>query len=619
MCGFAGWFAGLWSGWEAEEVGCRLERRGPDDAGEWVCPEGMCHLVFRRLAIVDLSEAGHQPMVSHDEGSVLVFNGEVYNFRELRVELEREGRVFRSGTDTEVVLEGLQTWGRGFLGRLNGMFGLAWYDRRARTVLLARDHAGIKPLYWRRDPAGGGVAFSSQLNCLVTVPWGGGAEVDAEVLEVYLRWHHVPPALGLLRNTGQVAPGGWIEVGPGGAWREGRWWSLPDEAPESDLHGEEALEGLGAVLDRAVRRQRIADVPLGVYLSGGVDSPLVTAVARRQTDGGLRAFTIGNPGWGQDEGAMAAAYAARLDVTHRLTEIRGEDALAVLGEVREASYEPLGDFSIVPTLLVSRLARTEVTVVLSGDGGDELFFGYERPWSLLRHAGDWRWPGWVRRCLYGAGKIGLLGRRSGSLLAPSPGAYYSGVNSRLSEAWLRRLAPDLRGGLKGFDLYAEPATRGIRDLAHFSRRAEYYGQMQRCLKKVDMASMHNSLEVRVPLLDREVVELSLRLDPMECLRGGERKAPLRDLLAREVGEELISRRKMGFSVPLAGWLRGPWKGVVEDTLFGGKLMPSGMFDVRELRTLWNEHLEGRADHKWTLWTLLSLQWWAQRWLGAPSR
>jgi asparagine synthase (glutamine-hydrolysing) len=616
MCGICGIFTIDQAAGQAEyaraiqTMTARMQRRGPDDQGAWSDPAGHLALGFRRLAVIDPTPAGHQPMISADGRSVIVLNGEIYNFQELRGELEGQGVRFRSHSDTEALLEALNRWGLEALGRLNGMFALAWYHLPSQRLVLARDHAGIKPLYYFVHPAGKGLAFASQLDVLLHTPWGEPGAARLDVLRLYLRLHHIPPPYGLLENTFQLEPGQFLVVHPDGRLERRAWWRLPRD-PEPDLRGERALEALSEALDNAVRRQRIADVPLGVFLSGGVDSPLVTAVARAQTGPDLKAFTIGNPGWGQDESSEASAYAQRLGVDHRLYPVSGAEALAAIGQVMAAQYEPLGDFSILPTLLVSRYARPEVTVALSGDGGDELFFGYERPLSLLRDGADFRWPWPMRLGLYAAGKTGLGPRRSDVLVLQSPGDYYFEVNCRVKEADLRRFAPGLPALPGDFGLYRAGRYQGLRHLAGYSRYVEFYGQLQRGLKKVDMASMHHSLEARVPFLDREIIDLSLRIDPFECMRDGQRKVVLRELLSRYVPAELIPRPKRGFAVPMGEWLRGPLRPLVEETLFGSDLYPSGVFDRQGLRRYWQEHLDGQRDHKWGLWTLLALQWWAR--------
>lgn len=592
-----------------------MVRRGPDDAGFWADPNGRLQLGFRRLSILDLTPAGHQPMVAADGRSVIVFNGEIYNFSELRHELEQVGVQFRSRSDTEVLLEALNQWGLAAFAKLNGMFAFAWYDRRERVLVLARDHAGIKPLYYFIHPAGRGLAFASQYNVLLHTPWGEPGPVREDVLRLYLRLHHIPPPYGLLANTYQVPPGSYLLVHPDGRQEMRTWWKIPED-PEPEFRGEPAVELLAATLDRVINRQRVADVPLGVFLSGGVDSPLVTAVASRQTGPDLKAFTIGNPGWWQDETQEALNYAQAMGVCHRLEPVQGEEALAAIPEVMAGQHEPFGDFSILPTLLVSRFARKEITVALSGDGGDELFFGYERPLSLLRGGKEFRWPWQIRVVLYGLGKLGIGPRRSDVIVARSPGQYYFEVNCRIKDADLNLFAPELQGLPADFAIYADAKSWGLPDLANFSRRVEFYGQLQRCLKKVDMASMYHSLEVRVPLLDRDIIDLSLRIDPFYSMHDGLRKAVLRETLARFVPADIIPMPKRGFAVPLGEWLRGPLRPLVEQTLFERTLYPDGLFKLVGLRRYWDEHLSGQREAKWGLWTLLALQWWAETHLKA---
>jgi asparagine synthase (glutamine-hydrolysing) len=595
-----------------------MVRRGPDDEGFWADPDGHLYLGFRRLAILDTSPAGHQPMISTDGRSIIVFNGEIYNFLELRHELEQAGVRFRSRSDTEVLLEALSHWGPDAVSRLNGMFAFAWYDMHERRLVLARDHAGIKPLYYFVHPAGRGLAFASQFNALLHTPWGQPGDLRLDVLKLFMRLHHIPPPYGLLQNTYQLEPGHLLLVKHDGTVEKRSWWKLPRNQ-DPKLRPEAALEALAEATEAAVRRQRIADVPLGVFLSGGVDSPIVTAVARKQTGPSLKAFTIGNPGWRQDESEAARTYARHLDVDHWIHPVTGQEALAAVQDVITAQHEPFADFSILPTLLVSRFARSLVTVGLSGDGGDELFFGYERPLSLLRNGSDFRWPWPVRIALYAAGKYRLRPQRSETIISRTPGHYYFEVNSRLAEEDLRSFAPDLDSLPTDFNLYAFDGYQDLRHLANYSRWVEFYGQMQRCLKKVDMASMHHSLEVRVPLLDRDVIDVSLQMDPFDCTRNGTRKAPLRDLLARYVPAEIIPKAKRGFAVPLGDWLRGPLRELVEDTIFSGDLYPHALFNRRGLRQYWESHLSGARDLKWGLWTLLTLQWWAGAHLKASTK
>jgi asparagine synthase (glutamine-hydrolysing) len=554
-------------------------------------------------------------MVAADGRSVIVFNGEIYNFPELRAQLEQNGVRFRSRSDTEVLLEALNLWGVTAIPRLNGMFAFAWYDTTNRTLILARDHAGIKPLYYFTHPQG--LAFSSQFNALLHTHWGEPGPIREDVLRLFLRLHHIPAPFGLLENTFQLEPGHYLVVRPDGSINKKSWWTLPSEF-DTDLSGQRALEATAKAIDEAVRRQRIADVPLGVFLSGGVDSPLVTAVARQQMSSELKAFTIGNPGWRQDESETAKVFAQLLDVDHYVHSTGGNEALQTIDDVIDAQHEPFADFSIIPTLLISRFAKNKITVALSGDGGDELFFGYERPLSLLKSGNDFSRPWPIRVALFTAGKYGVGTKRSDVIVARTPGHYYFEVNCRLNEDDLRRMAPGLKSFPTSFDLYKSNGTRKPLDLANYSRHVEFYGQLQRGLKKVDMASMHNSLEVRVPLLDREVIEQSLRIDPFECMRGGVRKSILRHLLSRFIPAEAIPTPKLGFAVPLGDWLRGPLRQLAEDTLLSGDLYPTGVFDRKAVQKYCHQHLSGGRDLKWGIWTLLTLQWWATKHLNVKT-
>jgi asparagine synthase (glutamine-hydrolysing) len=587
-----------------------LTRRGPDDAGSWIDSQGRLAFGFRRLAVLDLSTAGNQPMHSQDGRSILVMNGEIYNFKTLRQALENQGLAFRTRTDSEVLLEALNTWGLDdTLERANGMFAFAWYERDKKQLTLARDHAGIKPLYYAIH-LGRGLTFASQFNVLLWGPWGIPGEVNYTALRLYLKLHHLPPPHTLHENAFQLEPGTYLRIDPDNTIEKKRWWQLPRRVEGGFTPVKKAIDQLAGVLDETVARQRIADVPLGVLLSGGVDSPLVSALTRQQVGPELKAFTISIPGWWQDESKDARRYAQAIGLDHHVIEISGEQALGAIEAVIQAQHEPFADFSIIPTLLVSQYAKPKITVALSGDGGDELFFGYERPLSLLRNGADFRWPRLARLGLYSSGKYGLIPKKSDVIVNKSPGHYYFGVNSRLSDGNLKRLAPEVEQLRQDLDLYAFDGYRGELDLANYSRYVEFYGQLQRGLKKVDMASSHYALEVRVPLLDRQVIDLSLQMDPFEMMHGGQRKWVLRKLLETHVPAEIIPTSKRGFAIPLGDWLRGPLKDRVEGTLFDRPLYPQGVFDRSALEDYWKNHLSGAVDHKWGLWTLLALQWWA---------
>lgn len=602
-----------------------LARRGPDDQGDFADPAGHLRLGFRRLAILDLSAAGHQPMLSASGRSVIVMNGEIYNFPELRRELEADGHHLRSRSDTEVLLEHLEKSGLAILPRLSGMFAFAWYEIAEKRLTLARDPFGIKPLHLHL-PGDGRLAFASQLDTLRLGPWASpGDGLNPESLGLFLRLSHLPAPYGFYPGTSQLPPGSFLRCDARGQIERGVYYEFPENETPFRESRAALLDRLEPVLAEATRRHRLADVPLGVFLSGGIDSPLVAAMTRQQTSAELATFTLASPGWDQDEGPAARAYAQALGLTPRVLELDENILLESLDDLSTALTEPLADFSLLPTLLVSRLARQEVKVVLSGDGGDELFFGYERPLSLIRDGAAFAWPRPIRRALYLAGRLrGLFGgrRRSDTITFPTPGDYYLAVNQRFPEMTLRRLAPDLPGLPADFGLYRCPETGDWRDLLRFARRAEIGGQLQRGLKKVDMASMYHGLEARVPLLDRELAALAASIDPLSHLEGPtrelERKTLLRGLLERQVPAALLPQRKLGFSLPLAHLLRGPLRQRVEATLLDQDLQPAGLFRRSEVERLWRSHLRGEHDAKWEIWALLTLQFFFDRKIpGSP--
>lgn len=609
MCGFAGVIraptAATGRGW-AEWGASHMIRRGPDDQGAWSDDEAGVHLAFRRLSIMDLSHHGHQPMVGHDGASVLVFNGELYGHATLRRELEGRGAVFRGTSDTEVVLAALDHWGQAALDRFDGMFAFAWWHGPSRRLVLARDHAGIKPLFYATAPSGPGVCFGSQYDVVVNSPWGVPS-VDPASLALYLELHHVPAPHGLLTRTGQLEPGELLVIEDGRIASRRRWWTLPT-ATQTE-RGDAAVDHVEAVLTEAITEQMVADRPVGTFLSGGVDSALVTSMAADVVTQPLQSFTVSFPGAASDEAAKAEAFAKAIGVDHHLIRLTADDALAAVDDAIAASGEPVGDFSIIPTTVLTGFAASRVTVALSGDGGDELFYGYERPWSLMRSGRWFTQPRTIRRARYFAGR-GLprvLPPVSEAITATSPGAYYRSVNSR-SKALRQRLGPDLTAppDLWWFDTPDRLDRQGLIEL---TRTAEYYGQLQRVLRKVDLASMHHSLEVRVPVLSRKMVELSGLMDTDFCLRAGQRKGPLRDLLARRVPNVAQQTTKQGFTPPLNQWIDGPLQQRVQDQMAEPTWHLDGILDKPTLRSLGEPTTPSRH---WNLWTVLALEWWMAR-------
>lgn len=583
-------------------------RRGPDDEGFWTDGE-RCALGFRRLSILDLSEAGHQPMISQDGRYALVFNGEVYNFRELRDELIAAGRSFRSSGDTEVVLQSIVHWGKDALRRFNGMFAIAFYDRSAKSLLLARDFAGIKPLYYMTAPQG--LVFASQYNQLLAHPHSRTLNVSEDGLGLYLRLGYIPAPYGLLRDTHMLEPGAWLNATFDGRISQGYYFRFP-VAPDADLRGPEAVEAVDAAITNAVRRQLVSDVPVGTFLSGGIDSPLITAKAAQLTGGSLKAFTIGTGGDRHDESTDASAYAAEIGVSHVIEHISPQDSLDLLDDVVEACGEPFGDFSIFPTMLVSRMARREVKVMLSGDGGDELFWGYAKRFpDIISRAGDFKQPLWMRQARWGARKYLGLGKADYNLCFPSIGRWVREKHSHLHEDGLARIFTQPPGWPEAYGHY-EFRGHGTDSTAHWLRWNEFTGRMNMILQKVDRASMHESLEVRVPLLDKEVVETAMRVDWRSCLdletRTG--KLPLRAILARHVRHQTQAKR--GFTVPMDDWLRGPLSSRFIDLVVSREDFLGFPINRPGIREAFESFTSGRAHDAWGMWLLLNLALWLER-------
>ncbi len=579
-------------------------RRGPDDEGFWSDGARMA-LGFRRLAILDLSPAGHQPMLSADGRFALVFNGEVYNFKELRLQLEQKGVRFRSTSDAEVVLYALAEWGTAALERFNGIFALGFYDTLQNRLLLARDHAGVKPLYLLRSQRG--LVFASQYDQILAHPWARDLPVDQDALALYLRFGYIPAPYALLQNTSLLKAGTWLQVDGRGQITQDRFFTFPCYQ-QPQLSGQEALEAVEAAVVNAVRRQMISDVPLGAFLSGGIDSPLVAAVAQSFSADPLKAFTLGVEDDRMDETDDALQYGVEIGVEHSILRIHMADVEKLVGQVVEACSEPFGDYSIFPTMLLAQFASQQVKVMLSGDGGDELFWGYTgRMGAAIRNAPAFRRPFWQRKLRWHAL------RRSGEWnlsYFKTPGEWYRSNHEHNFEAWLKGYFPTLAPLPESYQQY-DYAGSNPDETAQWVRWNEFTGHMANGLLKVDRGSMYHSLEVRVPLLDREVIETALNVDWRTCLdlQEGLGKLPLRRALQKRVQHQSGSKR--GFTVPMEDWLRGPLKPFFEDLVLGRKELLGLQLHAPALQNAFKRHLKGE-NLGWGLWIILSLALWQQK-------
>jgi asparagine synthase (glutamine-hydrolysing) len=644
MCGLAGFLDRLHETTAeellatAEGMASTLRHRGPDSGGAFTDPAAGVALGFRRLAIVDLTEDGDQPMTSACGRYVIVFNGEIYNFTELREQLEGAGHRFRGRSDTEVLLAAFTAWGVPVtMPRLNGMFAFAVWDRRERLLRLAVDRAGEKPMYY--GWAGTAFLFGSELKALRAHP-DFRAGIDRDALALYLRHKYVPAPWSIYQGFRKLPPATVLTVAagpPGHTPTPVPYWSARSVAEAGSDHGlgpEEATDRLDELLRDAVARRMVADVPLGAFLSGGVDSSTVVALMQAQSSRPVRTFTVGYDDPDFNEAVDAKAVAAHLGTSHTELYVSPRDCMAVIPRLPMLYDEPFADSSQIAVFLVSELARRHVTVSLSGDGGDELFGGYNRyRWV----PGVWRTASRVPRPLRGAA-AGLLTSRSPEgwqrLLRRAGPLAPRTTDHRLAGDKLHKLASVLgldRPEAIYLDLVShwkqpnalvlgasEPST-AVTDPAEW---AEVPGIVEHMmfldlvtylpgdiLVKLDRASMGVSLEGRVPLLDHRVIELAWRVPTSLKLRDGQTKWLLRQVLYRYVPRHLIERPKMGFGVPIDRWLRGPLRDWAETLLASDRLAADGYIDPAQVRHRWAEHLSGRRDWQYHLWDVLMFQAW----------
>lgn len=655
MCGFAG-FVEL-SGFNsesahvtAEKMGQAILHRGPDDSGVWLDVSAGLVLSHRRLSILDLSPAGHQPMFSVSGRYVIAFNGEIYNHLALRERIEAKSGItcWRGHSDTETLLAAIESWGvEETLKQSIGMFAFALWDRQTRMLTLARDRMGEKPLYygWQGQGQAAAFLFASELKALKAHPSFVG-EIYRGALCLQLRHNYIPAPYSIYQGIHKLPPGHLLQLSlerglaaPGILPQSRPYWSL-DEVVKSGLSTPfagsdgEAIAALDGLLRDAISRQMVADVPLGAFLSGGIDSSTVVALMQTQSTRPVRTFTIGFHEAGYNEAVHAKAVAQHLGTDHNELYVTPEQAMAVIPQLPALYDEPFSDSSQIPTYLISQLARKHVTVSLSGDAGDELFGGYNRYFGT---------PKWWRRI----SAIPLEIRRfiSNQLSRPNPGTWDQ-IGQRIArfsantERWLnfgnrmQKLTAVLRvensSSLyrhfvshwpKPADLViggGEPPTQITHTLFSLDNIVDQVMALDTVsylpddiLVKVDRAAMGVSLETRVPFLDHRVVEFAWHLPSHMKIRDGQGKWILRQVLHKYVPKELIERPKMGFGVPIDSWLRGPLRDWAESLLDESRLRREGFFNPSPIRQKWAEHLSGQHNWQYHLWDVLMFQTWLE--------
>jgi asparagine synthase (glutamine-hydrolysing) len=599
-----------------------VAHRGPDAAGYFIGPGiGLGH---RRLSIIDLSTGG-QPLCNEDRTVWVIFNGEIYNFAEIRSELESCGHQFRTHTDTEVIVHAYEQWGDSAVDRFRGMFAFALWDEPKRRLLLVRDRLGVKPLYY--SPTASGITFGSEIKSLLEdsdVP----RDWSAEALDAYLTLQYVPCPQTMYRGIWKLPPGHLL-VAERGRVSTKRYWDLRFTGDGNPAREDEYLEQLDALVNESVRLRLISDVPLGAFLSGGIDSSAVVASMAETCAGRVVTTTVGFDEQGFNELEYARAVARHLGVEQHETIVR-PDIVDLLPKLAWHFDEPFADSSAVPTYYVSQAAREHVTVALSGDGGDELWAGYTRhrveQWELTAR----RWLGPAGGTL--AGRLArhlplsVKGARSVRHLALSP-----------AEAYARKHAyglfeSDVRGALYSHDFtnqvrHADPFAgfRAAYDACSSNDpldRALYVDVktylVDDIMTKVDRMSMAVSLEAREPLLDHKLLEFAAAVPTSLKLKNGRSKYLLRRLLERRIPRAIVDRPKHGFEAPIGAWLRGPLAPMVDSLLLDGRLRDRGIFDDRAVEGIWRQHQEGRQDHRHRLWSLVMLELWFRRFLDGQT-
>ncbi|MBC8063742.1 MAG: asparagine synthase (glutamine-hydrolyzing) [Chlorobia bacterium] len=637
MCGITGFFGPSPENAETilRSMTDAISHRGPDSEGQWIDPLAGIHLGFRRLSIIDLSESGNQPMISHSGRFVCVFNGEIYNFEELRSHL---GSVdFRGHSDTEVLLEHIESFGlQDTLAATSGMFALAIWDRETRRLTLARDRIGEKPLYygWSGDV----LLFGSELKALRRFPTFA-PEVDRNVLAQYLRFAYVPSPWSIYQGIYKLQAGSYLTLespekplGFDPFKSPTQFWDLAQIAnqPRESISEENAVEKLDKILKEVVETEMISDVPLGAFLSGGIDSSAVVAIMQAVSRTPAKSFTIGFHEQGFNEAEQAKLVAQHLGTDHTEHYVTSQDALDVLPLLPTLYDEPFADPSQIPTYLISKLARRDVTVCLSGDGGDELFGGYNRYFmaeKLWRRTENLPRP--LRRSLGSVlvsvspkfydkmgratrSSIRLLGDKAHKFAALLDVSSANEMYGRLVSQWREPLSvvlgacPERTTFDAGQTMFANlPFTERMMAIEGLTYLPDDI------MVKVDRASMGVSLESRSPFLHHKVVEFAWSLPLESKVKGGQGKRVLRKVLDRYVPRQLIDRPKMGFAVPIDAWLRGPLRDWAEALLDPKRLEAEGFFKVEPIRKKWTEHIEGRRNWQYQLWCVLMFQAWLE--------
>jgi asparagine synthase (glutamine-hydrolysing) len=648
VCGFAGFVGGYTnlpvSEWETvlHNMGAQIAHRGPDDAGAWIDPNARVGLVHRRLSILDLSSAGHQPMLSASGRFVIAFNGEIYNHLVLREEIDKKTvfsapggnakLTWRSRSDTETLLQAIETFGlESTLKKCVGMFALVLWDRVEKVLYLARDRMGEKPLHygWQN----GVFLFASELKALKAHPAFEG-EIDRDAIALQLRHNCVPAPFSIFKGIRKLRPGTFLRMSAKHEVEEITYWSfrqIANEGVSNPFSGGDAaaLMTLEAQLRESIAQQMISDVPLGAFLSGGVDSSTIVALMQAQSTRPVKTFTIGFHESGYNEAEYAKLVAKHLGTDHTELYVTSREAMDVVPRLPTLYDEPFSDSSQIPTFLLSRMTREHVKVSLSGDAGDELFGGYNRHFRMPSLARTFYWlpfllrkplaellatlPVWIWEKLGRLAGVAQGPERARRTLEVLGSRNIQTAYSRLTSHWNNPLEIVLGANEPTVTSFSRDAL-ATEEFEHQMMYMDTVGYLpDDVLVKVDRAAMGVSLETRVPFLDHRVVELAWRLPLSMKIRQGQGKWILRELLCKYIPRKLVERPKMGFSVPIDTWLRGPLRDWAEALLSEERLRRDAIFKYEPIRRKWQEHLSGRRNWQYELWDVLMVQGWLERW------
>lgn len=636
MCGFAGFidpsrqYNNDVASKIATDMANAITHRGPDDAGVWFDAPNHLALAFRRLAIIDISSHGHQPLISSNHQFAMVFNGEIYNYIELKAELAADGYTSSANSDSVVLFEALQYWGVDkTLAKINGMFAIAFWDGHQRQLYLIRDRIGQKPLYYYFDQSK--LLFGSELKSFLTYP-SFRPELNQQAVAEFLKYAYVPEPLAIYQKTFKVTPGDYVVYSSdSNTISSHTYWSLEDtvQAQHKAMSDSEYTDSIHEALRRSVKLRMRSDVPFGSFLSGGIDSSLITSLMQSQSSTAIKTFSIGFNEAQYDEAHYAKQIALHLGTDHTELYVTAAEAQAVIPQIPTIYDEPFADPSQLPTYLLSKLTRQHVTVALSGDGGDESFAGYNRHFwvpNMWRHLGQR--PRFIKKVYERL--IHSLSPQKWNQLA---GLSYKFIPARFHYQnvgdKLYKLLPFMQSDspLEVYDklssFWQQPEVILENNYNHQQQQQklalDLVQQMMYCdtkcylpgdiLTKVDRASMAVSLEVRSPFLDHQLIEQAWQIPMHMKLKGSQGKLILKDLLSQYLPRELFERPKMGFGVPTGTWIRGPLRDWAEDLLSTAKLNKHGLLKSKPIRQYWSEHLSGQRNWQYPLWCVLMLQSW----------